>query len=372
MNKSLLAITTMIGTIIGAGTFAIPYVFAQSGLITCLFYFLLVGVLAILLHLFFGEIVLRAKKEKRLIGYTKEYLGNKQKWIVQVALIIGTVGSLLVYIILLGKFLGIIFQNSLSDFQFSIIGWMVLSLMVLFGAKSVALVNFLMSVALVLAAGVIMVFCLPKIQSSSLVLFNIHNLFLPFGIFLFSLVGWSAITEAEDLLIDKKKLKNVILGSLIFCIIFYILFGLSIAGVSGVSTTPEAFEGLSAYFGWALMLLAGIFGFLAVATSFLTLSNYLRNTLILDIKIDPVVSFLLVCFIPFLFFVFGLRQFIEVVSILGGFIGLIEGVAIILIWLKARKKSSRKPEYTVNLPKWVAYLMVAILILGSIGQFFLK
>ena len=108
-KNSLLAVGSLIGTIIGAGVFGIPYVVAKSGILISLFYFLILGALVLFLHLCLGEVVLRTKEKHRLVGYTEKYLGKKAKILVTISVIIGTVGALLVYIILGGDFLKIIF-----------------------------------------------------------------------------------------------------------------------------------------------------------------------------------------------------------------------------------------------------------------------
>ncbi len=372
MNKTLLAVATLIGTIIGAGIFAIPYVFSQSGVITCLIYFLVVGLLVMLLHLFFGEIVLRTKKEVRLLGLAERYLGRIGKIVVGIALMIGTAGSLVIYIILLGNFLHLVFPSVLSSFQFSLLSWALLSVLVFFGMRSIALAEVAMGAGLFLVAGVIVAFCLPKIQASNFILFNPKTLFLPFGIFLFSLVGWSAVPEVEDVLINKRNLKKTIIIAVCVCVLFFIIFGLAISGTTGIATTQEPFDGLSLILGRNIIVLAGIFGLLAVATSFIVLTNYIKNTLIFDVKIQRTGAFFLACFVPLALFLVGFRSFIALVSGIGAFIGLIEGGSIALIWLKAKKAGDRIPEYQVKLPKATAYLVIALLLFGSLAQFFYK
>jgi len=372
MNKTLLAVATLVGTTIGAGAFAIPYVFSQSGLITCLVYFLIVGVLAILLHLFFGEIILRTRKETRLIGLTKKYLGKKEKNVLSIALIIGTVGSLLVYIILAGQFLALIFPNFFSPFIFSLIAWIFLAFLVFLGTHSIAKAEVLMSAFLLLVGFLVIIFCLPKIETNNFILFNSKNIFLPFGIFLFSMVGWSAVPESEDILTNKRNLKKSIIIALLVCLAFYILFGLAILGVTGRATTQEAFLGLVPFLGKEMMLLAGVFGLLAVATSFITIANYLKNTFTFDLKIPKQASFLLAVSLPLILFLLGLRSFVSLVSTLGAIIGLIEGSFIVLIWLKAKKMGDKMPEYRIKLPKIVAYLTIALLLAGSLAQFVYK
>ncbi|MDO8524551.1 MAG: aromatic amino acid transport family protein [bacterium] len=372
ISQNILAIATMIGTIIGAGVFAIPYVFSQSGAITCLVYFLVLGVLAILLHLFFGEAISRTNGEARLIGLTDKYLGKKLKILVGIAFFIGTIGSLLVYIILSGEFLNLIFHGLLSNFQWSLIAWLLLSFMVFCGTRLVAWTELLLSAILFLSAILAVIFCVPKISLDNFSLFNSSKVFLPFGVILFSLVGWSAVSEARYLLSDKRQLKKVLLISLSVCVVFYIIFGLAVSGVTGKATTPEPFQALGDILGYKIIVAMGIFGFLAVATSYLTLVNYLKHTFMFDYKIARVPSFFLASFSPLALFILGLNQFIALVSFLGAFIGLAEGGAIILIWQKAKKMGERKPEYSINLPKAIIFLMAGLLVFGCVVQFLYK
>ena len=74
MSKNFIfALASLVGTIIGAGVFAIPYVMSKSGALTCFFYFLILGSVVLLLHLFLGEVVLRTKGRHRLVGYAEKY-----------------------------------------------------------------------------------------------------------------------------------------------------------------------------------------------------------------------------------------------------------------------------------------------------------
>jgi len=78
-KTSILAAASLIGTIIGAGIFGIPYVMAKSGVASCFFYFLILGVAVIVLHLLYGEVLLRTKEKHRIIGFTEKYLGKKSQ-----------------------------------------------------------------------------------------------------------------------------------------------------------------------------------------------------------------------------------------------------------------------------------------------------
>jgi len=368
MNKSILATASVVGTIIGAGVFALPYTFSQSGLVTCLIYFLILSPIVILLHLFFGEITLRTKEEQRLVGYAERYLGPKAKHLVAFSVITGIIGSLLVYIILAGDFLSILFPQWLSSAQCSILSWGALAFLVFLGTRSVAWVELLMTTMLFFVIAVVLAACLPHFSTANLSFFNPAKIALPFGIIMFSLVGWSSVPEAEDLLTDKRKLKRVIIGAISLAAVFYCLFAIIISGVTGLKTSQEALKGLALVLGYKVMIFGALFGLLAVATSFLTLANYLKNTFRFDYKLPHRLAFGLACFTPLILFLLGFRDFIAVISILGAVIGMVEGVALVLTYKKAKKLGNRAPEYSLKTPSFLLYLIIFILVAGALAQ----
>ena len=277
----ILSLASLLGTVIGAGIFAIPYIVAKSGILVCFFYFLVLGTIVLFLHLFFGEIVLRTKAKHRLIGYAGKYLGKKAKILTTFSTILGRTGALLVYIIFAGHFLKIIFPF-LSFIQASLLVWAVLSFLAFFGIRSIARSQLFMNIIIFGVFLFIIFLSFPKIESSNLILINSQNIFLPYGIILFSLVGLNAIPEIEKILLKKAKLKKIIFLGIIISVCFYFLFGVIISGVTGQNTSTNAFQNLAPILGQSIIFLGALFGLLCVATSFLILTNYLKNTLMLD------------------------------------------------------------------------------------------
>jgi tyrosine-specific transport protein len=369
MRKNfILAVASLIGTIIGAGVFGIPYVMAKSGILFCLFYFLILGASVFLLHLFFGEVVLRTKQKHRLVGYAEKYLGKKAKALAAFSTIFGTIGALLVYIILGGHFLKLIFPFSLSSFQLSLFLWIILSFFIFLGMKSIAWVQLLMNAGFLGAVLLIFFYSFPKIDMGNFILADPQYIFLPYGVILFSLVGWNAIPEVETILVKKKDLKKVIFWAIAISLSFYFLFGLFISGLTGQNTTPEAFEGLVPILGQKIIILGGIFGLFAISTSFLILGNYLKNTLIFDYRFPYLFAFFIATFSPLLLFLSGVREFIWVIAFVGTFIGLIEGTMIILVYKKAKKQGDKIPEYNLKIPRYIPYFVMIVLVLGAIAQ----
>ena len=67
-HKFWIAVTTLVGTIVGAGILGIPYIVAKAGFLVGFILMLILGIAFIFLNLFAGEIVLRTKEQHQLTG----------------------------------------------------------------------------------------------------------------------------------------------------------------------------------------------------------------------------------------------------------------------------------------------------------------
>ena len=105
MKNFLYAIATLIGTIIGVGLFGIPFVVARSGFLIGLGWLVIIGAVALIIHLAYGEIILRTKGKHRRIGYVDRYLGKRETEISALIILLARFGALLAYIIVAGQFL---------------------------------------------------------------------------------------------------------------------------------------------------------------------------------------------------------------------------------------------------------------------------
>ena len=375
-NSFLLALSTLVGTIVGAGIFGLPYVISKSGVIPGIFYFVVLGGVVMLLHLLFGEICLRTNEKHRLMGYASMYLGVWAQILAAFATIVGSIGALLVYIIFGGHFLTIAaspfihIPNEIASFVF----WIFLSLCVLGGIRLISRLEFLMSLAMLGISGVIFFFALPHFTLSNLSFIEGSNIFLPYGVILFSLVGWSAIPEIADLFKNhkqKRTLDNLIVLTFAAVTIFYVLFAFLVAGVSGPATSENALDGLKPVLGDRIVFLGSIFGLFALATSFLVVGNYLKNSLRYDVKLSFPIASAIAALVPFGLFLLGLRDVIMIMGVLGAFLGAVEGALIVLIYQKAKKKSDRVPEYKMRVPGVVLFVLLAVLCLGALAEVFI-
>lgn len=367
----LFALSTLIGLTIGAGIFAIPYSISKSGIIPAIFYFLILGGLVTLFHLFFGEVILRTKEKRRLVGYAEKYLGEKAKILISITTLFGVLGVLLAYLILAGNFLKNIFPFlNLESLHFSLIFWFFMSFFVYFGLRIMGIFEFFSNFLFFFLLFIVFLFSFPKIEISKINLFSLSDLFLPYGIILFSFLAWESIPESAEILKEKKNLKNIILLNTVFCGLIYFLFSISVIGLCGKNTSPDSLTGLTPFLGEKLIAFLSLAALITIADSFLVLGNFLKNTFFLDFKIPKILSFVLTSFLPLFLFLSGLRNFIKIISFVGTFLGLINGLAIILIYKKAKIFGDREPEYSLKFPTPLFFLLIIILILGTISQIY--
>lgn len=209
----------------------------------------------------------------------------------------------------------------------------------------------------------------PQIKYENLIPINLTNFFLPFGVILFALGGISAIPVMEVVLEKEKFLlkKAIIIGSLIPLII-YILFSLIGVGIVGETVSKNAIISLGTVLGNKILFLGSIFGFFAVFSSFLNIGLALKQIYHYDFNFSKIISTILVCFIPLLIFLAGWTNFIEIISITGLLISGTSGILIILIYWQAKKKGDDTPAYSINIPYFFTYFIIAIFSLGILYQ----
>jgi len=378
-KKFFFGLATLIGTIVGAGIFGIPYAISRSGVIPSLFYLIILGGAVLFLHLFFGEIVLRTKEKHRLVGYSKKYLGDWGKRLITISTIVGTVGTLLAYIIIGGDFLKIVFSflapsvGGMASLYFSLIFWAGLVCFIFRGIKLIAPTEFLTNSIFFLIIFLVIFFALPKIDVQNFILISLPDVFLPYGIILFALAGWTAIPEIGEILKTKKErkgYKKAIIISILAAISLYLVFSLAVVGISGKATSPDVFSGLIPFLGSEIIFFGALAAVITLADSFLVIGLYLKNTLIYDYKFPEFLAASVSCGLPLVLFLVGFRNFIEVIGFVGIIIGAFEGVAILLIFKKAKTLGDREPEYSLKVPPFLIYFLITIFVVGAISQIF--
>lgn len=373
MRSFVLAVSSMVGPIIGAGIFGIPFVVAKSGVVPGIFYFLILTFVVVLLHLFFGEICLRTEGKHRLVGYAQIYLGTWGKLFASLVLLFVLAGTILAYLILAGEFLEISFSPilPLSNIGYTLLFVAIGTFFVAQGRQLIAKAEFLLNIGIFAAIGLIAFFAAPAVRLENFALFDVSNVFLPFGVIFFALIGWEAIPEVASFIKDtssKVSLEKVIIVATLVAALICFVFAALVVGVSGVLTSQDAFAGLIPFLGEKIAGLGALLGVFAIASSFLVIANYMKNALRHDFGVPTSLAIAITVGIPLILFLMGIRQFISVIGIVGIVTGAAEGLLIIAILKKAKEKTQRIPEFSVPFSRPLIYSIVFVLLGGALAD----
>jgi tyrosine-specific transport protein len=373
MNKEhFLALSALVGTILGAGIFGIPQAIIISGAKPAIFYFVILGIAVTCLHLMFGEIILRNKDNHRFIYYAEKYLGKFGKYAILFSTIIGLSGALLCFIILGGDFLFLVLGQKVNLVFLTVLFWLLLSIIALRDFHFVVRFEAILDVIYFFLIAYIFASILPRANFNLIPISTNNSSGLIYGIILFSLIGWMSIPTAKQILGSSENLKSfkkIIIVAGIITTIFTACFGFVFAAVVGPSAVLNILQGLSAIVDSKIIVLTSLFGALLVSTSFLIISLYFIDSLSLDLKLDRKISKYFVLLIPLILFLLGLRDFIPLISNLGVILGTVDGIIIMLCYKKAKVIYEREPEYSLKIPNILLNGLILLFIIGAVCFF---
>jgi len=361
------AVATMTGTIVGAGFLGIPYVVAKSGLILGLAEIILIGFILLLVELYLGEILLRTETTHQLPGLAKIYLGKWGYRLMFFSMAFGIYAALIAYLIGQGESLSYVFFGNINYALYFALGfWILLSLFVYQGIRALKKGESFGVIFMFFILFLILIFFSGKIKTENLLSYNFSYMFLPVGVIIFALLGFSAVPEVLRELRRKEDLmrKAITIGGII-PIIIYILFTFVVVGFAGMATAEIATFSLGRFF-----IILGVF---TMFTAFFALSMAMRDMFRFDLGFDKFKSWWLSCFVPLILFliiyIFKLTSFTRILGIGGSVAGGLAGILIVLMALRAKKLGKRKPEYKIGLPFWLAILLILFFIAAIIFEF---
>ncbi|MBI4146173.1 hypothetical protein HY489_02435 [Candidatus Woesearchaeota archaeon] len=365
------AIATMTGCIVGAGILAIPYVVVRSGFWTGMLVLLVLGFVTLVIHLLAGEVSLRAKECHQLVGLAGKFLGRKGKIGMLLSMVVGVYGALVAYTLGVGESLSALF--GLSPWAWSVLFYLFMAIVLLGGLRVLAgfelWVDAFKFVVLILV--LIVLFSSSSFSSSRWTGFSFGKLLLPYGVILFSFLGTAAIPEVREelkkcALLTKRAL---IIGSLI-PIAAYALFTAAAIGVSGGFTTEVASVGLSSFVGPVGFFLLHLFGIAAMTTAFVALGFALKQVYLKDFRLPELEAWSLVVAVPAMLLFLG-AGFIRTLDVAGAFAGGTAGVLIVAMHAAARRRSERKPEYSIRIGTIGYGFLLVIFGIGMLYQLIL-
>ena len=357
---------TLTGTIIGAGILGLPYVFSRSGFLIGLMWLLILGGIVMYTFLCLGETSLRTKDSHQLPWLAKRYLGRRYQWIMLFAVIFGIYTALIAYLIGESQSLSILFTNNSDNAIYFALGfWLIMAFFLKEGLKNLRKIETYGVLAIILIIIIILFWYYQDIDYGNLININLQNVFLPFGVVLFALMGFTSIPELEMVIKgSEKKFKKAIILGVLMPIIIYVVFSLIFVGVLGTDVPQVSTTGLG-----KLVILLGIFTML---TSYFILSLSLKDVFRLDFGFSRTLTFVLVSIVPLVIYLtmykLQMLSFIKVIGIGGVISGGLTGILILFIAKNAKEMGDRKPEYEIPINWFIIGLLSLIFIFGIVVQ----
>jgi amino acid permease len=365
MNKKFWATAfTLTGAIVGAGVLGLPYVFSQSGFFIGVFWIIFLGLIMYYVNLALGEVTLRTKETYQLPGYAGKYLGIWGKRIMFLALVFGVYSALLAYLIGEGEsFSTLFFGNTNFSVYFALGFWGAMTLLLKEGLKGLKRIETWGVIAIIGLVIGVFVWFFPQVDYSNVYYLNWKNLFIPFGVTLFALLGFISIPELRmEIKGQEKKFRGAIFLGILIPIILYVIFGFVFVGVLGMKVPEVA----TLAFG-PVTLILGIFTML---TSYFVLSFALNDAFKYDLGKSKNFSFFFVSVLPLGLYLiveyFSLAGFVSVLGIGGAISAGLTGIMILLVHRKAKIVGKRKPETEV-ISNWFVILLLSLMfIIGTV------
>lgn len=367
------ALLLLVGTIVGVGMFAIPFVFLQAGFLMGLGELVLLSVAVTLVHLAYTEVVVATPVLHRLPGYLRLYLGPSWGRLAAASYLFGISGALLAYLVLGGFFLDANLHLAFPSLPpgIGLLLFYLLGIFVIFrGVKFEGFANAIFTAILIIAIFVVSALLLPKLAPIPLKNFHFDQLFIPYGVILFSMTGAAVIPDMRRLLggrEDNRIFKIVILGTMIPAVL-YLLFAVAVAGATGLATTPDAISGLAARFGTHYFIIGSIIGFLATITSFITLGSALEGMLVTDMGLNERMASMTIAFLPAAFYFLGFNDFIAVVSVVGALAIGLDSILILILHQRVTTQASPNQRFRVAIPRIVRFVLIIIFAAGIVRE----
>ena len=362
----------IISGLIGAGLFALPYSVNVSGAFWSFINLVLAFFAVLSVHLVYGEVVMNTKSLHRVPGYIKIYLGGFFGKLAKITSLLGINAIILVYAILAGIFLSHIFGG--SQFVWSLV-FLVSNSVVLFlsRAKDIGFLNIILMVPLLLTI-LFISFLSAKNGSLSNISFLGSDPFFSFGVFVFALSGMSSIADSREVFLNQNNLEaarglrsSIVLGTTL-PLILYIIFILGVLMASGGTITEDALSGLSGTLGNKILVLGAFMGLLAIFRAALTLSYDLQEIYELDLVEGKRFSWALAGVLPIFLFLIIPKDFIKIISIVGGVLIAIDGILIVFILRKMRRTGQSLIQF-INFGKIHQVILIALFVLSIVYEF---
>jgi len=318
MNPKLIkGIFLQFSAIVGAGIFALPYLFYHSNFNSSIFFLICFTLVTGILNYFYIDVILHTSGDHQFSGYIQKHLGDKFKIWGLISIFLISCGAIFAYLKLAGIFLTILIP-SLSPLLAILIFLFILTLVNLLRLKPSGIYfEILPLITLIL----ILFIFYNSFYFSNPINNNIFSFNLDFfGVLIFSLSGFTVIPEIEELFRGSSNKKSLLKISstigLILASIIYIIFTYSIIKISGLKLSPDAVSGIIHSYPFLGKILA-VLGLIVIFKASLNYILVLKEIFYRDLNFKKNTSYTLSFLIPFAVLFLLKVSFVNIISLTG-------------------------------------------------------
>lgn len=361
---------TFVGGVVGVGVFGLPFAFGQSGFDAGLLLLAVLGFAMSMLHLMFGEVVLRTKARHRLAGYVREYLGPTAGKAAFISLLFTVWGAMLAYIIVGGSFLHQLFSPLLGGPEW-VYGTALAAIVLLASRRGTQVASKIevVVVSLMLFLFVLLTLAaLPRVELANFAFERPSDWTVAYGVVLFAFSGAGMVPEMRDVLgrTAGRFLASAIVTSVGVILVLYTLFSFAVLGATGANVTSSAADALITLFGSPFGTVVVLLGACTVFSVFFMQTVQLQNAFRLDGHLRKPLAWLLTTTVPLALYLAGIREFVDVVGFVGAVLSGMMGLFILATYEAMRRSVVCRTHLCLQVP---SLLTIGLGIMFLVGMF---
>ncbi|PIT92743.1 MAG: hypothetical protein COU08_01085 [Candidatus Harrisonbacteria bacterium CG10_big_fil_rev_8_21_14_0_10_42_17] len=370
----VLPVSILSGTIIGAGIFSLPFIFQRAGFFLGFIFLLLATVAYILLYLMYADVIIATPGHHDFVGYADRYGGTFLYWVSIFIAVVQMIFVLTAYLVLAGSFFILIGIGESSTFN-AVLFWMVGSVLFFINLRRIAFIELIITSAII--AIIALLFILGIQRSAPISFFGAPRSFsfFPLAPILFSLAGRTAIRSVVDYLNPRKGTRFVshirrviVFGTLVpaFVNLVFVIGVLSLTPI----ITDDAVRGLIGFIPESILIAVGFLGVFSLLSSYGVIGINIGDILRYDLRLPLFMRISIVLGGPLVLYFLGFKNFLVLVSFIGGVFLALEAFVIMYLWFKARSKTNTIFPYRKGVAVGFIFLIFSIAFIAELSVLF--
>lgn len=359
----------LLGTIIGAGIFGVPAMIGAWGVLPSLLAFSILTIVVLAMHLLYAEALIVNRNNARLVGQANYFLGKGPAALGGLLQTLQIFGSNLAYVILGGEFLAVLFRLVGLDVPtlfWQMVFWLIGGSFVLYGLPFVSRIETYLTWSLVAVILFLMAALSGNLDFRIVFQTPYAWSFEPYGVFLFALLGVTALPEVADVVNrNREDLRKAIVRGTVLAAILTYGFGAFVWLASSGTLSRDPAD-IVLLLPTALAFIVPLFGLLAVMTSYISSALDLRNMFHADYHFSDMLALLVALGTPLVLLFLTSRDFLATIGLVGSIFG--AAIAVLVSWMgRAALRKRREVEKFSTMWLWREIAPILITAFFAIG-----